>query len=138
MNEPYDIHKASGIIVLDRQVLATRSKGKDMYIQPGGKLEPGETEEQAVIRELKEELDITVTAGDLEKLGDYYADAAGHASKRLKLSAYLIKDFVGDPTPTSEVEEIRGFTSQIPHDIELASILEHAIIPELKARDLID
>ena len=31
----------------------------------GGKVEPGETKEQALVRECKEELDITVSVGDL-------------------------------------------------------------------------
>ena len=32
---------------------------------PGGKIEPGETPQQAVVREIKEELDATVKVGDL-------------------------------------------------------------------------
>lgn len=136
--QQFDIYKASGIIVQDRQVLTTRSRGKSMYIQPGGKLEAGETETQAVIRELREEMGIEVTEADLEKIGNFYAEAAGQADKRLKLAAYLVKHFDGEPSPQSEVEEIRGFSSDVPEGIELASILEHDIIPELKARDMID
>ena len=136
--QQYDIYKASGIIVEDRKVLATRSKGRSMYIQPGGKLEAGETETEAVIRELREEMGIEVTEGDLEKIDDFYAEAAGQAGKRLKLAAYLVKRYDGEPSPQSEVEEIRGFNSEVPEGTELASILEHDIIPELKARDMID
>lgn len=136
--QPYDIYKASGIIVENRKVLATRSKNKSFYIQPGGKLEAGETEIEAVIRELNEEMGITVTENDLEKIGDYYAQAAGQAGSRLKLAAYLVKSYVGSPQPQAEVEEIRGFNSTKPEGVELASILEHDIIPELKARNLID
>lgn len=84
---PYDIYKASGIIVRDRQVLATRSRGKSFYIQPGGKLEKGETESQAVVRKLRDEMGIEVIVADLDKIGDYYADAAGQCGKRLKLAA---------------------------------------------------
>lgn len=36
-----------------------------MWEFPGGKVEPGETALQAVMREIKEELDITVEVGDL-------------------------------------------------------------------------
>ena len=32
---------------------------------PGGKIEPGETPQQAVVREIREELDTTVKVGDL-------------------------------------------------------------------------
>jgi hypothetical protein len=74
----------------------------------------------------------------LEKIGDYYADAAGQTNKKLKLAAYLVLNFSGVPEPQSEVEEIRAFNSQVPEGVELASILEHDIIPELKTRDMID
>jgi 8-oxo-dGTP pyrophosphatase MutT (NUDIX family) len=63
-----DIHKASGIIIVDRKVLVERSVGKEYFVHPGGKLEPGETSKQAVVRELKEELQIGVQEDDLEEL----------------------------------------------------------------------
>lgn len=136
--QPYDIYKAAGIIVQDRKVIATRSRGKDIFIQPGGKLEEGETEVQALIRELREELGVEVTEGDVEKIDDYYAEADGQVGKRLKLAAYLVRNYSGDIAPQSEVEEVRAFSSEVPSDVKLASIFEHDILPVLKARDLID
>lgn len=143
MNSPatdqsYSIYKAAGLIVQDRKVLATRSKGKTIFIQPGGKLERGESEIDALIRELREELGIHITEADVEKIDDYYAEAAGTPGQRLKLAAYLVKSFRGEITPQNEVEEIRFFSSQLPENVEIASIFQHDILPILKARDLID
>jgi 8-oxo-dGTP diphosphatase len=54
-----------------RILLAQRPAGKalaGLWEFPGGKLEPGETPEAALVRELAEELSITVKQDDLEPL----------------------------------------------------------------------
>ena len=53
---------ACALVDTDRRVLiAQRPEGKhmaNMWEFPGGKIEPGETPEAAIIRELREELDV--------------------------------------------------------------------------------
>lgn len=58
----------AAIIREDGKILATqRGYGelKGGWEFPGGKIEPGETQEEALVREIKEELDVTVSVGDL-------------------------------------------------------------------------
>jgi len=135
----YDIHKAAGIIIKDRRLLVERSKGKDVFVAPGGKLEPDETSTQAVIRELKEEFQLDITENDLEEFGTFYAEAAGshNTGKKLRMDVFIIK-YTGAIVPDSEVEEVRWISSAIPTGIEVGSIFAHEVLPRLKEQGLID
>ena len=59
----------------DKVLLCQRPKGKRhelLWEFPGGKIEPNETEEDCIIREIQEELDVTL--GNLKRLTTIQAD----------------------------------------------------------------
>ena len=64
-----------GAVIIDNGKLFATQRGygdfKDKWEFPGGKIEAGETKEQALTRELKEELDIDVSVGKLIKTIEY-------------------------------------------------------------------
>ena len=66
-----EIEVVAAIIIKDNRILCTqRSKHKYSYISekfefPGGKIEEGETPQEALKREIKEELDTEISVGDL-------------------------------------------------------------------------
>lgn len=132
-----DIHKAGGVLIKNRRLLVTRALGKEIFVAPGGKLETGETAVQAIVREMTEEVQVTVNPDTLETLGTFRALAAGQESKVVEMEVFIIKDAVGEPTPSSEIEEILWVNSQTK-DVQLGSIFEHDVIPLLKQQDLID
>lgn len=82
-----------------RVLLARRPEGKKMaglWEFPGGKLQPGETPEAALIRELREELGIDVAASCLAA----FAFAShGYEHFHLLMPLYLCRRWRGQPKP---------------------------------------
>ena len=92
---------------------------------PGGKIEPGETPQQAVVREIKEELDATVKVGNLITTIEYdyptfhlsmdcfWAEVtAGHLElKEAEAAKWLTKDQLDSvawlPADVTLIEKIR-------------------------------
>lgn len=140
MSDISRIHKSAGIITANRRLLVSRSKGKDYFVAPGGKLEAGETSQSALVRELQEEQDIVVAESNLEFFGTFNAIAKGHEANQLQITmdVYVIKQFTGSPAPSGEITENRWVTSSEAESIELGSIFAHDVIPALKRQDLID
>lgn len=68
------IEVVAAIIVADNKIFSTqRGYGdfKDQWEFPGGKMEPGESREDALIREIKEELDTTISVEKYLTTVDY-------------------------------------------------------------------
>ena len=68
------IEVAAAIIVKDNKVFATQrgyGEFKDGWEFPGGKLEPGESAREALVREIREELDVDIRVGKLLETVEY-------------------------------------------------------------------
>lgn len=84
------IEVAAGVVRrADGRVLICRRTGRleGLWEFPGGKLEPGETPAQCLERELMEELDLCVTAG--ETLGEVEREEDGRIIRLVFVSATL-------------------------------------------------
>jgi 8-oxo-dGTP diphosphatase len=133
-----DIRKAMAVLIQDRKVLVSRTKGKDFFIGPGGKVEPGESDMEAMVRELKEELQIEVDPANLEDFGTFEAQAAGNEQKTVSAHVFVVTKWDGAISPANEIEEIVWIGSEIPPAMTLGSIFAHDVLPRLKSLNLID
>ena len=89
-----------------RVLLCQRPQGKTLaglWEFPGGKLEPGETPEACLIRELKEELDVEVAAACL---APFVFASHSYESFHLLMPLYLCRRWEGAPRAL-EHSEIR-------------------------------
>jgi len=136
--EKIDIYKAGAILIQDRKLFLARTRGRDFFASPGGKIDDDETYEEALIRELKEELDISVTADDFEKFGTYTDFVINDKSKKIQQAVFLVKSWQGELKPSGEIEEIQWVGSVLPKNMSPDSIFEREVIPRLKNANIID
>lgn len=59
-----------------KRILLVRKSGTQMFMQPGGKLEPGESPLSAVLREVHEELGLVFGPDDVAPMGVWIGPAA--------------------------------------------------------------
>ncbi|HLK97696.1 MAG TPA: NUDIX domain-containing protein [Hymenobacter sp.] len=103
------IDKLAWIEIQDNRILLTRSYGKDKYYIPGGKRELGETDAQALLREISEELSVTIDESSLQFVGVFTAQAHGQpAGVFVKMTCYT-GEYLGELKARSEIEAIRWF-----------------------------
>jgi 8-oxo-dGTP diphosphatase len=98
--KPIILVAAVALIDADNRVLiAQRPSGKSMaglWEFPGGKIEPGETPEAALVREVKEELGIDVC---LECLAPFNFASHSYETFHLLMPLYICRTWEGEITP---------------------------------------
>lgn len=68
------VRVVAAIIIHENKIFATQrgyGEFKDGWEFPGGKIEPGETPQEALVREIKEELDIEIEVKDFLETVEY-------------------------------------------------------------------
>lgn len=91
----------------DGKIISVRSRGDDLYFIPGGKREPGETDLDTLVREIAEELTVTIIPVTARHLGTFEAQAHGHTDGVIVRMTCYTADYQGTPQPSSEIDELR-------------------------------
>jgi 8-oxo-dGTP diphosphatase len=128
------IDKLAWIHIENKRLLSTRSRGKDIYYIPGGKRELGESDEQALLREVKEELDVDLLRDTITFLGTFEAQAHGKEEGTLVRMTCYTADFSGELRASAEVEEALWLDYK---DKDKSSPVDQIIFDWLKDRQLI-
>ena len=114
-NWEYGIHATLMFIVQGDEVLLIDKKrglGAGKVNGPGGKIDPGETALEAVIRETEEELCVTPT--DITKVGELQFEMS-HVPN-IRCHVYRAEGFEGTPTETDEAVPLWTKLDAIPYE----------------------
>jgi 8-oxo-dGTP diphosphatase len=128
------IDKLAYIYLRDGKVLITLSRGKDTWYIPGGKRDGNESDHEALMREVKEELNVDLLPQTIEHYGTFEAQAHGKPEGTVVRMTCYTADFTGELAPTSEIEKIDFFAYAQKH---LASPVDNIIFDDLHARNLL-
>lgn len=129
------IDKLAWIELKNNAILSTKSYGKDKYYIPGGKRETGETDEQALLREINEELSVTLDSQTLRYLGTFEAQAHGHAEGIIVRMTCYTAAYTGELEVSAEIEEMKWLNHS---DKDKISEVDQLIFDHLKENGLLD
>jgi 8-oxo-dGTP diphosphatase len=102
-----EIDKIAFIEIQNGKIVSTKSKGKTKYYIPGGKREQGESDEQTLIREIVEELSVTIIPNTATYIGTFSAQSDGSKEGiQVIMTCYTAK-YTGHLKANSEIEEIK-------------------------------
>ncbi|MFF2809567.1 NUDIX domain-containing protein [Streptomyces sp. NPDC058000] len=104
------IEKVAWIRLDEGRLLATRTRGREVFYLPGGKPEPDETHEQAVAREIAEELGVTLDAVTLMSVLIVEAPADGKPAGTVVRTFCFTAHGAGEPAPCAEIAEVAYLT----------------------------
>lgn len=94
------------VIIRQGRLLLVRPRGKGAFYLPGGKIEPGETDTEALGREIQEELAVEVDRQTLRFLACIEAPAYGeNPGTEVRMRCYL-GELLGNPRPAAEIAEL--------------------------------
>ena len=113
------------------RVLLVRKHGTVVFMQPGGKREPGEEDGAALARELREELGCRLEPGTAQGLGVFEARAANEPGRRVRAAIYLV-EVEGPLEPQGEIAEIAWVDPDRPPGIPLAPLTHDHVLPAVR------
>ena len=104
------IEHVSLLHIKDKRILLVLAKGKDIWQAPGGKVEKGESDEEALARECSEELSVNIKPETIK----FFRTLKGKAHSMVEDIDIEIRiytaEFEGEVSPKAEIVKASYFT----------------------------
>lgn len=104
------IETANWILRDGDKILSVRSHGRDRFYLPGGKIDPGETAQAAIRREINEELGVRLIPDTIRELGTYCGHGHNQPTGTLIRMTCFAAAYEGTLAPAREIAELRWLT----------------------------
>ena len=127
---PHDDGDQASVLVTMRPQTINRHSGQ--YALPGGRLDDGETAQQAALRELEEELGLTLTGQDILGRLDDFPTRSGFCISPFVMWAEDIRAMRPDPSEVAQVHHV-SFAELNSPDIPRLKDADHGTQPVLSA-----
>jgi len=123
------INLAAALITNDGgETLLVRKRGTVFFMQAGGKVEPHEKPVDALVRELKEELGLTITPTEPKYIGKFEAEAANEGGHNVVAEIFHLH-VSGSVEANAEIEELVWVDVQKPSTLILTPLTRDHILP---------
>lgn len=122
--------RIAGIVTQNSNILMLRGKGYKEFWTPGGKIKEGESDEECLKREFKEEIGVSIA--NVKFFKEYEGESFYLPGLKLIQRLYLVK-ILGDIRPDAEIEDFVWLTKEdfFKKKYIILPIDEGKVIPDL-------
>jgi 8-oxo-dGTP diphosphatase len=130
MSDRETVTKVGLALIRNGHVLLVRRSGDPFLILPGGKPEAGESDVEALRREIEEELSCRLDESTLRHLGDYEDELVDDPRRMVTVRLY-VGELCGTPRPSAEIGELVWHPIGDLDEQSLAPSLRNQILRDL-------
>jgi|SRR5581483_7664861 len=129
------IRRVGALFISEGQLLLARSFDVETWYTPGGKPDNNESDQSALVREIREELNVDIIPSTVQLFDVYEAPAHNKPNGIIVDLRCYTAEYDGIPSPGREVVEIGLYPREINGNIGTAT---RRVVNDLKKRKMIE